>query len=109
MGGRIENLGDYNKARLMLQKKGGDLSVLIKDIKNVGAREALPRQLGAGLLAGTAIGMGGGFAAHKISVHIKKEDNFEIKNWKKGWNLYWQPKTCQTNPNRRNRHADPMP
>ena len=67
MSGRIENLGDYNKARLMLQKRGGDLSALIKDIKNVGAREALPRQISVGLL----IGAGGTFAARKISARIK--------------------------------------
>ena len=71
MSGRIENLGDYNKARLMLQKRGGDLSALIKDIKNVGAREALPRQISVGLLLGAAIGAGGTFAARKISARIK--------------------------------------
>lgn len=72
MSGRIENLGDYNKARLMLQKRGGDLSALIKDIKNVGAREeALPRQVSVGLLIGAAIGAGGTFAARKISARIK--------------------------------------
>lgn len=71
MNGRIENLGDYNKARLMLQKRGGDLSALIKDIKNVGAREALPKHVGIALLIGSAIGAGGTFAFHKISVHVK--------------------------------------
>lgn len=71
MGGRIENLGDYNKARLMLQKRGGDLSALIKDIKNVGAREALPKHVSVSLLIGAAIGVGGTFAAHKISAHVK--------------------------------------
>ena len=71
MSGRIENLGDYNKARLMLQKRGGDLSALIKDIKNVGAREALPRQISVGLLIGAAIGAGGTFAARQISARIK--------------------------------------
>lgn len=75
MGGRIENLGDYNKARIMLQKRGGDLFALIKDIKNVGAREALPKHVSVALLIGAAIGAaigaGGTFAAHKISAHVK--------------------------------------
>lgn len=71
MGGRIENLGDYNKARIMLQKRGGDLSALIKDIKNVGAREALPKHVSVALLIGAALGAGGTFAAHKISAHVK--------------------------------------
>ena len=71
MSRRIENLGDYNKARLMLQKRGGDLSALIKDIKNVGAREALPKHVSIALLIGTAIGAGGTFAVHKISAHVK--------------------------------------
>lgn len=71
MGGRIENLGDYNKARIMLQKRGGDLSALIKDIKNVGAREALPKHVSVALLIGAALGAGGTFAARKISARIK--------------------------------------
>lgn len=71
MGKRIENLGDYNTARLMLQQKGGDLSALVKEIKNIGAYEALPKQLSAGLLIGTVVGVGGTFAARKISAHIK--------------------------------------
>ncbi|MDM8238776.1 hypothetical protein QUW63_06615 [Pseudoflavonifractor phocaeensis] len=47
------------------------ISALIKDIKNVGAREALPRQISVGLLIGAAIGAGGTFAARKISARIK--------------------------------------
>lgn len=105
MSKRIENLGNYNTIRLMLQKKGGDLSALMKDIKNVGAREALPKQLSAGIF----VGVGGAYVAYKISEHIKIADSFETKNWKKDWNLYWQQKIRQTNLNRRNRHADPMP
>lgn len=71
MSGRIENLGDYNTVRLMLQQRSGDLSALVKDIKNVGAHEALPKQLGVGLLIGTVVGAGGTFAVQKISSHIK--------------------------------------
>lgn len=71
MSGKIENLGDYNTVRLMLQKRGGDLSALIKDIKNVGAQEALPKHLSIGLLIGAAIGAGGTFTVRKISARIK--------------------------------------
>lgn len=71
MSGRIENLGDYNTVRLMLQKKDGDLSALVKDIKNIGAREALPKQLRTGLFIGAVVGASGTFAVQKISEHIK--------------------------------------
>lgn len=71
MSGRIENLGDYNTVRLMLQQRSGDLSALVKDIKNIGAHEALPKQLSVGLLIGTVVGAGGTFAVQKISSHIK--------------------------------------
>lgn len=79
MGGRIENLGDYNKARLMLQQRGGDLSTLIKDIKIIGAQEALPRHLNIGLLVGTAIGAGGAFAIRKISANVKARRDLRDK------------------------------
>lgn len=79
MIGRIENLGDYNKARLMLQKRGGDLSTLIKDIKNIGAREALPKHVGIALLIGTAIGTGGTFAVQRISAHVKNRRQLRDK------------------------------
>lgn len=71
MSGKIENLGDYNTVRLMLQKRGGNLSALVKDIKDIGAREALPKQLRTGLFIGTVVGAGGTFAVWKISEHIE--------------------------------------
>lgn len=37
MKNRIENLGDYNTARIMLQKKNGDLSALVNEFKHIGA------------------------------------------------------------------------
>ena len=79
MSGRIENLGDYNAVRLMLQKRGGDLSALIKDIKIVGAQEALPKYLSVGLLAGTIVGAGGAFVAYKISEHVKNRRQLRDK------------------------------
>lgn len=75
MSKRIENLGNYNTIRLMLQKKGGDLSALMKDIKNVGAREALPKQLSAGIF----VGVGGAYVAYKISEHIKNRRQLRDK------------------------------
>lgn len=53
MRGRIENLGDYNTMRIMLQEKNGDLSALIKDIKLHDA----PKQIGLGILMGAPIGI----------------------------------------------------
>lgn len=79
MNERIKNLGDYNKVRLMLQKRGGDLSVLIKDIKNIGAREARPKHFGVGLLTGTIVGASGVFVAHKISEHVKNSRQLRDK------------------------------
>ena len=70
MSGRIENLGDYNKARLMLQKRGGDLSALIKDIKNVGARARLSARAEPLLPA-------------KYQRASKPTESFEIRNSKK--------------------------
>lgn len=68
MGNRIENLGDYNTMRIMLQKKNGDLSAVRKDIE----LNALPKQAGMGAIIGTVAGVFGTLAVQRISVHLKK-------------------------------------
>lgn len=72
MKNRIENLGDYNTARIMLQKKNGDLSALVNEFKHIGAHEALPRQFGFGALAGALILLGGQYGLKKVSNYMKE-------------------------------------
>ena len=76
---RIENLGDYNTARVMLQEKNGDLNALINEFKEIGALEALPKQIRTGILIGAPISGAGVFAAVKVSNYIKKRKQAKIK------------------------------
>lgn len=39
----IENLGDYNKARIDLQAKNGNLDALYKDVGDTAVAKAAPR------------------------------------------------------------------
>lgn len=82
MKNRIENLGDYNTARIMLQKKNGDLSALIKEYKDIGAYEALPKQLGIGALIGASILLGGQYVVKKTAVYVKKRKQEKIEREK---------------------------
>lgn len=82
MKNRIENLGDYNTARIMLQKRNGDLSALIKEYKNIGAHEALPKQLGVGAIIGASILLGGQYAAKKTVKYVKKRKQEKIEREK---------------------------
>ena len=52
MSNRIENLGDYNKVRIDLQKAGGDLNVLYGKIGATAVAKVAPALLiaGAGIL-----------------------------------------------------------
>lgn len=79
---RIENLGDYNTARVMLQEKNGDLSALINDFKEIGALEALPKHMRTGILIGASIGGAGVFAVIKVSNYIKERKQVKIKEAK---------------------------
>lgn len=79
MRGKIENLGDYNTARILLQEKNGDLSALIKEFKRNGALEALPKQLGIGLLIGVPVCLGGQYVIKKVSNYIKKRKKVKEK------------------------------
>lgn len=79
---RIENLGDYNAARIMLQKRNGDLSALITEFKNIGAHDALPKQLGIGALIGASIILGGQYVIKKTAMYVKKykQEKLEKEN-----------------------------
>lgn len=76
---RIENLGDYNTVRVMLQGKNGDLNALISEFKEIGALEALPKHIRTGILIGAPIGGAGVFAIIKVSDYIKKRKQAKIK------------------------------
>lgn len=75
MRGKVENFGNYNTLRLMLQKKDGDLSALIKEIQI----DVLPKHLGIGILIGAPIWIGGTIAARKVSANIKKNKELRRK------------------------------
>ena len=76
---RIENLGDYNTVRVMLQEKNGDLGALIKEFKEIGALETLPKHIGTGILIGAPIGAACVFAVTKVSNYIEKRKEAKIK------------------------------
>ena len=72
-------MGNYNTARVMLQGKNGDLNALISEFKEIGALEALPKQIRTGILIGAPIGGAGVFAAIKVSDYIKKRKQAKLK------------------------------
>lgn len=50
----IENLGDYNRARIDLQAKNGDLDALYKDVGDTAVAKATPGLI----LLGATVGIG---------------------------------------------------
>lgn len=54
MGNPIENLGDYNRARIDLQAKNGDLDALYKDVGDTAVAKAAPGLI----LFGVTVGIG---------------------------------------------------
>lgn len=72
-------MGNYNTARVMLQEKNGDLNALINEFKEIGALEALPKQIRTGILIGAPIGGAGVFAVIKVSNYIKKRKQAKLK------------------------------
>lgn len=72
-------MGDYNTARVMLQGKNGDLNALISEFKEIGALEALPKQIRTGILIGAPIGGASVFVAIKVSNYIKKRKQVKLK------------------------------
>ncbi len=81
MGSRIENLGDYNRVRLDLQAKGGDLNALYDEIRKTAISEATPKLMFRGgaiasLFCGTL------FLISKVpkAIRFMKERKEMIKN-----------------------------
>lgn len=54
MGNPIENLGDYNRVRIDLQAKNGDLDALYKDVGDTAVAKVAPGLI----LLGAAAGIG---------------------------------------------------
>lgn len=56
--------------RIMLQEKNGDLSALVKEFQDTGARLAMPKQFGAGIFVGISV-CGVVYGIGKISEYLK--------------------------------------
>ena len=81
MGSRIENLGDYNRVRLDLQAKGGDLNALYDEIRKTAVSEATPKlMLRGGAIASLICGTL--FLIPKVpkAIRFMKERKEMIKN-----------------------------
>lgn len=71
---RIENLGDYNDVRIMLQKFGGDKEKLFKAIGDAAVAKESPKLLTkGGIIGGTIVLAGGGliWAGKKGLAYLK--------------------------------------
>lgn len=55
MGYPLDNLGDYNRARMDLQTKNGDLDALYKDVGDTAVAKAAPELMFKGGIIGSAI------------------------------------------------------
>lgn len=78
MGNRIENLGDYNRVRLDLQAKGGDLNALYDEIRRTAVAEATPKLIFKGCAIASFI-CGTVFFIPK-AIRFIKERNEKINN-----------------------------
>lgn len=75
MGNPIENLGDYNRARIDLQAKNGDLDALYKDVGDTAVAKAAPGLI----LLGATVGIGL-WNMGKKGIRFIKERKNKIKN-----------------------------
>lgn len=75
MGNPIENLGDYNRARIDLQAKNGDLNALYKDVGDTAVAKAAPGLI----LLGVTIGIGLCNLGQK-GLHFIRERKHKLKN-----------------------------
>ncbi|WP_251497381.1 hypothetical protein [Otoolea muris] len=55
MGYPLDNLGDYNRARIDLQAKNGDLDALYKDVGDTAVADAAPGLMLKGGIIGSAV------------------------------------------------------
>ena len=79
MRGKIENLGDYNTMRIMLQNNGGDLAKLVKEIQY----NAFPRHCGIGILVSAPIWITGTVGIMKILNNMQKKRELKEKEYQK--------------------------
>lgn len=64
MGSRIENLGDYNKAREAVQAAGGSLSEVYKRVGETAVAKASPKYILIGIAIGVTVS-GAAIACYK--------------------------------------------
>ena len=55
MGYPLDNLGDYNRARIDLQAKNGDLDALYKDVGDTAVAKAIPGLILLGATVGIVL------------------------------------------------------
>ena len=89
--GRVENLKDYNKVRIMLQEMDGNLDALIEKIEDDAVKKAAPKlrregdiRTGAVIAAIAVIGVVGkkcydSYKAHKEAIENEPVINAEVK------------------------------
>lgn len=79
---RIENLGDYNDVRILLQKFGGDKEKLFKHIGDVAVAKKSPKLLTRGGIIGGSIvlAVGGTIWAGKKGLDYIKDRKAKIKS-----------------------------
>lgn len=76
MRGKIENLGDYNTARIMLQEMDGNLPALVKKWADSGRRKQFRLDM---LILGPACFVAG-YAAKKVAENIEKRKKAKEKS-----------------------------
>lgn len=82
MGNPIENLGDYNRARIDLQAKNGDLDALYKDVGDTAVAKAAPGLILKGSIIGSAVTIlvgGIAFLGYK-GIHFIRDRKQKLRN-----------------------------
>lgn len=75
MGYPLDNLGDYNRARIDLQAKNGDLDALYKDVGDTAVAKATPGLI----LLGATMGIGL-WNLGKKGIHFMRDRRQKLKN-----------------------------
>lgn len=75
MGYPLDNFGDYNRARIDLQAKNGDLDALYKDVGDTAVAKAAPGLI----LLGAAVGIGL-WNLGKKGIHFIRDRKQKLRN-----------------------------